>query len=1016
MKLAVVSPFGDRASAAMAHGRAPPSAGPGVLHSSVTGAARSLRPDATRGLTQTVPSIFALGDLTGAAHNGTGMGAASSWGGHVPFPVHASALAGLYGPTTQPRQRHVPSSYDQYHRDEEQQQQQQQQRQHQNGGHVYDRRHARTESDGEGGGDESAPSPFLQRRGQERTLGRDGVDGDGQDDAAPHSERVPMPVNHMSMRGTIASSAPALYAVRSHQQQHQHQQQRYHPERAVGDGRADSDVAHRLEQRRNDHTVWTDSTARSVSRSPRSTRSAHASGDSDRSIARRGQRTDHGQYSAVAHGSPGSEGEANAIDRGRRQDGGHMQQRDERSHEQRAPRRHQRGRRARSSGRHHRRADAQTHTQRRSSSREDRESPQRQAEAGLTGRRAIHTKARTDRAPRQTHGRGGAMAADHDRAVADTARRPAPMDVRRGQSAHVDDRPHNQDGHSARVDDGHARDPHKGERRAPRLTARRSARAARGPDRSLERHRDKRENNYAPSTAKTSRALLEHGRSSADSDRTARPRGRRNDGARDRQGRPKCANPRGDPRDNEESDRTNGTRSFDDIATLSEYDKDDDDENDSRSNGGGDDGDDATPDTDTLYRSIVDNVFGQSGGPRYAAPTRPTEDAKEHAGSGVAPPNEPRGAPSADTFWTTRFTGSPPPPAYARRFSHDNGGGGDDDDEDDDGDIDATDREKGERAGGAGGASPPPDWGTIQAQALARSHETVLAEERQNAHALVTALVLLRQNMHEAWMRHATVPPSAVAQVQARARAFVRARCCSTWEPAIAPLTASFNTLIAQLRIDCPQQPTACFMALLDALVACVRTLLASDPAIRSADRIVALNADSGESPASTPRRVPESDRASSGSSDVALSTAVIVAVDSDAVEQGVVKENECDKTVHKGALDKEPTSPQSSECDTVPLPAHDEGKGKGDAPIPSGVSSDSILWNHIRSIQQHARTAAVETLPLPSPSTAPLSARPRPSLVPLTMVLAREPAPLANPQQQETPKEGAAPPPKQTP
>lgn len=124
-----------------------------------------------------------------------------------------------------------------------------------------------------------------------------------------------------------------------------------------------------------------------------------------------------------------------------------------------------------------------------------------------------------------------------------------------------------------------------------------------------------------------------------------------------------------------------------------------------------------------------------------------------------------------------------------------------------------------------------PDWGTAQASALAYAHSRVTSEHRRNAHALAAALSVLRDDMHRAWMDGASVPPAAVAEVEARARAFVRASCCCGWEPAVAPLSASMNALVNQLGTERPQEPTACFVALLDALVACVRTVLASDPA-----------------------------------------------------------------------------------------------------------------------------------------------------------------------------------------
>ncbi|AGO83668.1 hypothetical protein psal_cds_176 [Pandoravirus salinus] len=121
------------------------------------------------------------------------------------------------------------------------------------------------------------------------------------------------------------------------------------------------------------------------------------------------------------------------------------------------------------------------------------------------------------------------------------------------------------------------------------------------------------------------------------------------------------------------------------------------------------------------------------------------------------------------------------------------------------------------------------DWGGLQAMALERARADATREQRRTAHALADGLVGLRSAMERAWLRSVLVPPAAVAEVEARAQAFLRAGCCCAWEPAVAPLGASLRALVAQLGIDRPQEPTPCFVALLDALVAAVRLVVASD-------------------------------------------------------------------------------------------------------------------------------------------------------------------------------------------
>lgn len=122
------------------------------------------------------------------------------------------------------------------------------------------------------------------------------------------------------------------------------------------------------------------------------------------------------------------------------------------------------------------------------------------------------------------------------------------------------------------------------------------------------------------------------------------------------------------------------------------------------------------------------------------------------------------------------------------------------------------------------------DWGGLQEAALMRARADATREQRRTAHALAHGLMDLRSAMERAWLRSALVPPAAVAEVEARAQAFLRAGCCCAWEPAVAPLGASLRALVAQLGIDRPQEPTPCFVALLDALVAAVRLVVASDP------------------------------------------------------------------------------------------------------------------------------------------------------------------------------------------
>ncbi|HEY9250680.1 MAG TPA: hypothetical protein VIO38_16185, partial [Rariglobus sp.] len=160
---------------------------------------------------------------------------------------------------------------------------------------------------------------------------------------------------------------------------------------------------------------------------------------------------------------------------------------------------------------------------------------------------------------------------------------------------------------------------------------------------------------------------------------------------------------------------------------------------------------------------------------------------------------------------------------------------GDDDDNDDDG---ACTDEGCDRQGEHTHDIDEPDWGERQALVLARSRYVATREARQSAHALVDALATLRRDMERAWSKGALVQPEAMAEVEARARAFVRAGCCCKWEPAAVPLSGSLRALIAQLGADKPQEPTSGFVALLDALTAAVRLVLASGSAgdLRSLD------------------------------------------------------------------------------------------------------------------------------------------------------------------------------------
>lgn len=121
------------------------------------------------------------------------------------------------------------------------------------------------------------------------------------------------------------------------------------------------------------------------------------------------------------------------------------------------------------------------------------------------------------------------------------------------------------------------------------------------------------------------------------------------------------------------------------------------------------------------------------------------------------------------------------------------------------------------------------EWAAFQAAALARARCDVVADQRRAAHRLADALAALRIVMERAWTRGQLVSSSSVADAEARARAFLRAGCCCAWEPAAAPLSASLSALVSQLAIDRPQEPTPCFVALLDALAAAVRLIAASD-------------------------------------------------------------------------------------------------------------------------------------------------------------------------------------------
>lgn len=124
------------------------------------------------------------------------------------------------------------------------------------------------------------------------------------------------------------------------------------------------------------------------------------------------------------------------------------------------------------------------------------------------------------------------------------------------------------------------------------------------------------------------------------------------------------------------------------------------------------------------------------------------------------------------------------------------------------------------------------EWAAFQTAALARARCDIAADQRRTAHRLADALSALRAVMERAWIRGQLVPPSSVADVEARARAFLRADCCCPWEPAVAPLRASLSALVGQLAIDRPQEPTPCFVALLDALTSSVRLIAASDNSV----------------------------------------------------------------------------------------------------------------------------------------------------------------------------------------
>lgn len=120
------------------------------------------------------------------------------------------------------------------------------------------------------------------------------------------------------------------------------------------------------------------------------------------------------------------------------------------------------------------------------------------------------------------------------------------------------------------------------------------------------------------------------------------------------------------------------------------------------------------------------------------------------------------------------------------------------------------------------------EWAACQAATLARARCDMAEDQKRAARRLADALAALRAVMERAWARGELVSSSSVADVEARARAFLRAGCCCPWEPAVAPLGASLNALVGQLAIDRPQEPTPCFVALLDALTAAVRLVAAS--------------------------------------------------------------------------------------------------------------------------------------------------------------------------------------------
>jgi hypothetical protein len=101
-----------------------------------------------------------------------------------------------------------------------------------------------------------------------------------------------------------------------------------------------------------------------------------------------------------------------------------------------------------------------------------------------------------------------------------------------------------------------------------------------------------------------------------------------------------------------------------------------------------------------------------------------------------------------------------------------------------------------------------------------------LEDRRRGARALVTCMCSLRAAMVVAASRGGALAPSAVAEAEARARAFVRAGCCCAWAPAAAPLADAMAALADDLSSDAPYRPTRAGVALVDALIASVRLLL----------------------------------------------------------------------------------------------------------------------------------------------------------------------------------------------